>query len=65
MDWVIRIEPFEPILIMTHLVHFPLLINSLPARIGFVIPVKDSAWYGTSSYQQQGKEKKKKTISAN
>jgi len=42
-DKVMRIEPFDPILIITHLVRNPLLSNSCPANIGLLIPVNDSA----------------------
>lgn len=44
IDLVIKIEPFGPILTITHLVQTPLLSNSWPAKIGLLIPVKDAAW---------------------
>ena len=43
-DLVIRTEPFDPILMITHFVRTPLLSNSFPAAIGFRKPVIDSAW---------------------
>jgi hypothetical protein len=42
---VTRIEPFEPILTITHFVRIPFLSNSFPASIGFPMPVNDSAWH--------------------
>lgn len=44
VDAEIKIEPFEPTLIMTHFVRSPFLIRSCPARIGFARPVTASAW---------------------
>ena len=40
---VIKIEPLEPILTITHFVRTPFFSNSLPANIGSCMPVKDSA----------------------
>lgn len=44
VDAAIKIEPFDPTLIMTHFVRSPFLIRSCPARIGFARPVNASAW---------------------
>jgi len=43
LDAVIRIEPLEPIFIITHFVRIPLLRNSCPANIGSSMPDNDSA----------------------
>lgn len=45
LEVLTRIEPFEPILTMTHFVRTPFLSSSWPARTGFVMPVNDSAWH--------------------
>lgn len=42
-DLVIRIEPFGPILTITHFLCTPCLSNSCPANTGFLMPVNDSA----------------------
>lgn len=47
-DLVIKIEPFDPILMITHFVRTPLLSNSFPAAIGLSNPVIDSAWHKTT-----------------
>lgn len=40
---VIKIEPLEPILTITHFVRTPFFSNSFPANTGSFMPVRDSA----------------------
>lgn len=42
-DKVTSSEPFDPILMITHLVLDPRLSSSCPANIGLPMPVNDSA----------------------
>jgi hypothetical protein len=62
-DVVIRIEPLDPILTITHFVRNPFLSNSCPANIGCFMPVNASAWQiiNISGLGQEKKSSKQHT----